>query len=359
MTESEQDDRAPGWEAIDAALLPLYGDQVPKHYGTLISYCLGGPDPLQGISAYRRMSPRPHWHFVTYGFSDLYEKELEDPDNSGYGFELTFRLADDSLPEGEDREPPMWAMGFLQNLARYVFKSGNVFEAGHYMHLNGPIGLGLDTAIRSIAFVCDPELSAIDTPNGRVEFLQVVGITPDEEAACKRWNTHQALDVMAASLPMYITDLDRGSLLAAPEVAAAIDAGCARDGSNTGFLYLERVDWARRKRLLRAAQYEIEIGAGQVPELTALLPARLPFDRPLLLIGRDARVKFVPGAQCAVAEESGQLQVVLDADTCRGLVASLRPQAGIYPVPGFDAVVLKIVRTEIRDSDGKVVEVIG
>ncbi len=29
---------APGWDAIDAALKPLYHGQTPKHYGTLIGY---------------------------------------------------------------------------------------------------------------------------------------------------------------------------------------------------------------------------------------------------------------------------------------------------------------------------------
>ena len=32
-----------------------------------------------------------------------------------------------------------------------------------------------------MAFVYDPELPAINTPNGKVEFLQVVGITLDED----------------------------------------------------------------------------------------------------------------------------------------------------------------------------------
>lgn len=27
----------------------------------------------------------PHWHYVTYGYSELYEKECEDPAVSGYG----------------------------------------------------------------------------------------------------------------------------------------------------------------------------------------------------------------------------------------------------------------------------------
>ena len=44
------DDSAPGWEAIDAEFDRLYPDQPnPRHYGTLIKYMFGGPDPLDGI----------------------------------------------------------------------------------------------------------------------------------------------------------------------------------------------------------------------------------------------------------------------------------------------------------------------
>ena len=46
---------------------------------------------IYGISIYRAEDP-PHWHFVTYGFSELYSKESDDPAVSGWGFELTFRL---------------------------------------------------------------------------------------------------------------------------------------------------------------------------------------------------------------------------------------------------------------------------
>ncbi len=84
---------APGWDAIDAALEPLYRGRPPKHYGSLVPYRLGGPDPIHGISAWFNAAPSPHWHFVTYGFTELWGKESEDAEVSGFGFELTFRLA--------------------------------------------------------------------------------------------------------------------------------------------------------------------------------------------------------------------------------------------------------------------------
>lgn len=162
-----EEENAAGWDAIDRAVTELYGEQQPKHYGMALPFILGGQDPLDGISAYKAEEPVPHWHFVTYGFSELYDKESDDAEISGYGFELTFRL----MREETEEEPPAWALNLLQNMGRYVFKSGNVFESGHYLDANGPICLDSDTKLTALAFALDPELPAMDTPNGRVEFV--------------------------------------------------------------------------------------------------------------------------------------------------------------------------------------------
>ncbi|MFV2172583.1 suppressor of fused domain protein [Actinomadura sp. LOL_016] len=62
---------------------------------TIHKWTLGGPDPLDGISVYPRADPVPHWHFVSYGMSELYEKTSSNADESGWGFEFTFRLVRD------------------------------------------------------------------------------------------------------------------------------------------------------------------------------------------------------------------------------------------------------------------------
>src|SRR5262249_40790559 len=139
--DADAESDAPGWDAIDAALRPIYGDIEPYHVGTVVSYMLGGPDPIHGISAYKNLDPVPYWHFITYGFTELWAKETNDPDVSGYGFELTFRLT----CKAKDKKPPNWAFSFLQNLGRYVFETGNTFGPGHTLPLNGPIEQGADT----------------------------------------------------------------------------------------------------------------------------------------------------------------------------------------------------------------------
>ena len=115
---------------------------IRDSYGTIIPYSLGGGDPLDGVEVWESERGVPHWHYITYGFSELYEKENDTPDVSGYGFELTFRLK----RSGEE-QPPSWPVSLLQNLGRYIFSSGNVFSSGHYIDCNGPIALETDRCV--------------------------------------------------------------------------------------------------------------------------------------------------------------------------------------------------------------------
>lgn len=346
--EPGQDDPpALGWEAIDRALAPLYAGQEPKHWGTLISCRLGGPDPLDGVSAYKRLEPVPHWHFVTYGFSELYEKDSDNTEISGWGFELTLRLATDA---GSD-EPPIWAVVLLQGLARYVFQSGNVLDAGDYMNLNGPMG-SEDTLLRSVLFTPDPELPAIDTPHGRVEFLQVVGITDDEERAAKQWTTGGLLEILAEKLPLLVTDLGRGSVLDDPAVRARVDAGAARDGSRTGVLLVPRLGWEERRRLLRSTLLHLTLGAQALPELRAVLPGRISFGRDLRLVGEGLSVTLKPSESNAWRAEGTSLVLELRPETAREICA-VPVKEGEHPVRSFDGLVLKVAGSTLPGADDR------
>ncbi len=200
----KDNDAAPGWDAIDRALEGLYPNQRPKHYGTAIKYLLGGPDPIDGISVYQAGD---HIHLVTYGFSSLYyDEESAGAEFSNFGFELTMRLPND--------DDPVWAMNMLQNIARYVFKSGKWLEAGHYMPANGPIKQGTDTKLVGLAFGHDVELAAIDTAHGRVEFIQVFGITQTEIDQIKNSDNDAAsiLEQHRKLNPMLVTVLSRDDI---------------------------------------------------------------------------------------------------------------------------------------------------
>jgi hypothetical protein len=348
MADDADETEAPGWDAIDAALRPIYGDREPYHVGTVIPYALGGPDPIHGISAYRNAEPRPHWHFVTYGFSELWAKESSDPDVSGFGFELTFRP---TCP-ARQKKPPTWALNFLQNLGGYVFETGNPFGVGHTLPLNGPIEQGSSTLIHAASFAPDPQLPPVATPNGRVEFLQVVGLTMDELAAITSWNAAAFLQLRARDDPFLLTDLSRTSWLADPAFAAKVARRTKRDGSSCGWLSLVLECDTRSDPVC------VRIQSIAVNGLSRRLLGRLPYGREMTLNGEGATVVFKPGKQSRLRLVEDAVTLTLREDHLVEFVRSLRPHAGRYPVPGLRNVIVEVLRTEITDRDGKVVDVV-
>lgn len=347
-SKADDSDNAPGWDAIDAALWPIYGKREPLHYGTVVPYALGGPDPIHGISAYKNLEPQPHWHFVTYGISELWDKESTDPEVSGYGFELTFR----PTCKPKDRKPPNYALNFLQNLARYVFESGNVFGVGHTLPLNGPIEEGSDTRVHAVSFIHDPQLPPIQTPNGRVEFLQIVGLTMDELEAISSWNAAAFLELRRRDDPLLLTDLGRGSWLEDSTFAASVKRRTKKDGSSCGWLSLH-LECDTKSQPVRVGVQTIAVEG-----MRRRLLGRLPYDRELVLNGADATVVFKPGKQSRLKLAEDAVLITLKPADLAELAQALRPKAGVYPIPGLKNIVLQVLRTEIKDNDGKVVEVV-
>lgn len=191
------DREAPGWDAIEAAVARVLPAQQPLHWGT---NTLPGEDGIYGLSAY---SAGGHWLLVTFGLTELFSKNSDDPLISGWGFELTLRV-----PAGE-AEPPAWSLRLLQQLGGYVFSSGQPFDHGHRMDPGGPITGAQDTRLTALAFANDPQLAAVATPHGAVRFLTVVGITADELARMKATSTAEVLTELSATSPLLITDPHR------------------------------------------------------------------------------------------------------------------------------------------------------
>jgi hypothetical protein len=206
---TDDGDSTPGWDAIDARLAEFYLDVEPEHFGTVIKHMMGGPDPLDGISRYNSLSGNLlHQHFVSYGFSELYyDEEAAGKEFSKFGFELTFRLK----PFAADKKENIWPGNLMQNLARYVFESGNWFDDHHWIPANGPIRSDTDTAITGIVFVIDPELGVIATPHGDLQFLQMVGVTETEITSIrdKAISAEEVINRLRKDNPLLITDLER------------------------------------------------------------------------------------------------------------------------------------------------------
>jgi hypothetical protein len=201
-----------GWISINKALEKLYGEPEPRHYPPLCGshFMAGGTDPIDGASIYDSKKQQFHRHIISYGMSELYfDEEKAGADFSKWGFEFTMRLA----PFEGDQKDPLWAVSIMNNLARYVFSSGNWFEENHFVPANGPIRLNTDTAITGLVFSLDPELGKIETPHGEVSFLQIVGITNKEVKELGEnpsiEEVEKLIDRLKEKNPLLITDLNR------------------------------------------------------------------------------------------------------------------------------------------------------
>lgn len=344
---------APGWHAIDRVLEPVYGTQEPKHYGTIHRFRLGGPDPLDGLSIYVNDGPPAHWHYVSYGLSELYGKESDDASTSGWGIELTFRLA----RPASAGDPPVWPLNLMQNLARYVFESGRVLLPGHHMDSNGPIALDERTNLTAMLFALDPQLGEIHTPNGHLRFVQIVGATADELAAVKAWDTQAFLAAFRESNPLLVTDLGRSSLLEDAAFAAQVARRTADEGTSMSMIYVDTLRWA-----VEGADPEVvrlTVGALAVPSTRTLLAGRLGRGEAAWIQGPDRMVSLQPGEGWSVVVEDASMELELPGDAATSLAAVLEPRVGSYTVPELPTLVIEVEETIVRDKDGNELRRVG
>jgi suppressor of fused-like protein len=185
-------DEADALDAVNDRLAAAYPGQEPRHWGTVRRYAEGGPDPLDGVSAYAATDP-PHWHYVSFGLAP-------------WGFELSFRVA-----RGWEAEPPFWPVSFLQQLARYVNNTGEPFGHGHYIRWGGPITNAEPTDHVALVFTADPALGSVPVGGERLELLCPLGITDAEYGACARDRPEDVLRMLLSASPLGMVDLRRSA----------------------------------------------------------------------------------------------------------------------------------------------------
>ncbi|KAL8598341.1 hypothetical protein ACOMHN_047662 [Nucella lapillus] len=235
----------PGLEAIYSACRRLYPDQPnPLQVTALVKHWLGGPDPLDYISMYSnpgdptRQVP-PHWHYITFGFSDLHgDGRVHDMGGgtdgpSGFGFELSMRLK----REPEEMNPPTWPAALMQALARYVFQSENVLCSGDHVSWHTPLD-GTEARIQHMLMTEDAQLQPITTPFGTVNFIQIVGVCEEELKAAQHWNGPGVIELLrskpTAGGPWLVTDMRRGETIFEldPHLQDRVEQGIEQEGSN-------------------------------------------------------------------------------------------------------------------------------
>lgn len=199
-----------GWKAIENAFAVVYPDQDDrKHYGTLIPWHLGGNDPLDGISVY---DGGDCWHFVTFGLSELYEKETDDAEYSGYGMEFTLRLKKGCYDAEDEEDEIRCIAGIFQKIAKITFNSSELFQANEYLYTGQKTGMDVNqrSKITGFIMIADTKVEGIDTPNGRVDFVEFIGVTDDELVRLK--NKELTVNELYRKLGSDITDYNRKSV---------------------------------------------------------------------------------------------------------------------------------------------------
>ncbi|MCQ2465201.1 MAG: suppressor of fused domain protein [Oscillospiraceae bacterium] len=204
---NEDLDWAPGWDAVEEEFDRIYKGKKPAHYGTDVQSraMFGGDDYLDGFSIYE--TGRGYYHIVTFGMSSLYaDEESFEGEYSGWGYEMTIKLKEES------EEECLWALEMLGNLARYTYKSENYFTSGDCIPGDGsPLHTDTDSKITALLAVKDTSANDIDTVHGKVEFIQMVGITESELKAVKKDfnNIGVLLALMKKDNPELVTDMKR------------------------------------------------------------------------------------------------------------------------------------------------------
>ncbi|MDR2879729.1 MAG: suppressor of fused domain protein, partial [Fusobacteriales bacterium] len=341
--EEETEPEPLGWDFIDRIFKKIYKNTEPLHYGNISPF---GEKKLKGISVYDVKGENPHWHFVTYGLSELYEKESDNLEKSGYGIELTFRL----VKEERETEVPNWAINFLNNLANYIFKTGNVFNEGHYLNTNGSIAVNSNTNLKAVVFFKDAGLNKVyESPNGSLKFLQITGITHDELEAVIAWNTEKVTGLLG--LPLNITYLNRDSGIT-EEILEKVELGIETDGSSTGFLYVDKAELEIEFR------YIFRLGALGAVSLRNLLRGVVLKGKVLTLYSKY-KITFQMSFENRIEKKEYGYDIYFTKETAVEIADKIEPKEDMIILESFEGFDVIIEKSYVKDRYGKIVEVVG
>jgi suppressor of fused len=336
---ADKDADGPGPAALRAHVEGIDGGPAVAQYFPRDPRRFDGGGPVHAVAVYR-IDPAggpPHWHLVTYGLSELFAKESPDKDVSGWGFELTLRLSRD-----DNDEAPAWASDLLANLAAYMWETGHQFARGDQVDLRGPIRIDSKSDITAAAVTTDPALATVRGPFGRVEFLQLIGLTADELELCRSWRTDAVVALLAEANPLGVIDLSRHSLLDDPATRQRAEAGVVVEGSSLDELRVATLGWKQRGR---GARLYLQLGSGAAAAVGPALRRRL--DRPgasFRVIGDAGQVTFAVGERAgwAVTGTAVTVEVPLDfVDDLAGVFTGTPGGAGVPALPGLHFVTVR------------------
>lgn len=199
-------DQAVGALSIENRLKEVYGVLEPRFYSPQVASFQGGDDPIDGVAVY---DVNGYYHLISYGMSHLYySEESAGAEFSKWGFEFSFRVKPIEDDNGED---PFWVIQLMNNLGRFVNETKVWFDEYQYLPLGGPIRAETATDIVGIAFLKDEDLDQIDTPNGKVIFLQLIGLNSQQleklEGLTTKDEIKSVLDEIKSVNPKFVCEL--------------------------------------------------------------------------------------------------------------------------------------------------------
>nr|WP_255216319.1 suppressor of fused domain protein [Pseudenhygromyxa sp. WMMC2535] len=176
---------------------------------------------MPAITVFETRAPAG-WLYVSYGLSELFDKSAPDPDLSGFGFELSFRLPADNPDGSLNEHPPLWPLKLMQALGHHALSTGGGFDSGHILDLGAPLvppGSDGPDDCKLSALVCvpDPALGKIDTINGSLLFLRLIAVTADELEILSKLELGALVPCLAELEGLGICDPARGSFLDDPQ----------------------------------------------------------------------------------------------------------------------------------------------
>lgn len=303
----------------------------------------GGPTELAGCLATRLELPVPHWLLVSRGFTELGDKVEEDPELSGWGFELTCRLP----VRGDDLDLAPVAR-WMHSVGRYLADKITFLEPFQHIPVVDP---SEDETVRGLIVVEDPELAPTQSRNGAFAFFQLVVLTADEYEAVADWDTQALVALLHERDPLLLGDSKRTSLLRDPDFALAVEEGRQRDGSSIAIRYGVPLLWVQDHR-----DIDIHLSVEAVPIVDAALRSRLAYGNPMALFG-DRRKVIRPDGSIAlrsqvnvilrledgissVEDEDGTRSAVIrfGERALRELAGVLAEEPGTYSVPALPRV---------------------
>lgn len=162
-----------------------------RYYTPKIPWESGGTEPLEKISIHKE---EDYFHFITYGLTELHDKESKDQTKSGFGVELTFKLKKREYKDQAEEQKELLNIALLlQKFAKYIIQENSIVKPYEDTYLVEGIhsrkNVGIDIAGTSniVAFITvpDKDLQSLETPYGRVDFIALIGITKKELQALR------------------------------------------------------------------------------------------------------------------------------------------------------------------------------